>query len=185
MNWRKWNFVLHRDIGYLCIGLTLLYAISGVAVNHITHSFNPSYKIVHISATITPVADEIPVNMDLVDDILKQLGETGKFKNVFRPSPDSLQIFVEGNTITADLRTGKVEQEKVKERPFLFEVNYLHLNKPKKSWTWIADIYAIALGYLAISGMLMMFKKKGVQKRGLWLTIAGFVIPIVALMIYL
>ena len=35
MKWRKWNIIIHRDLGYLCFGLTILYVISGVAVNHI------------------------------------------------------------------------------------------------------------------------------------------------------
>jgi hypothetical protein len=44
MKWRKWNIIIHRDLGYLCFGLTILYVISGVAVNHI-HEWNPTYKI--------------------------------------------------------------------------------------------------------------------------------------------
>ena len=35
MKWRKWNKIIHRDLGYLCFGLTIIYVISGVAVNHI------------------------------------------------------------------------------------------------------------------------------------------------------
>ena len=46
MSWRQWNSVLHRDIGFLCIGLTLVYAISGVAVNHIG-DWNPSYTVIN------------------------------------------------------------------------------------------------------------------------------------------
>ena len=30
--WRRWNNVLHRDLGYLCVALTIVYAISGIAV---------------------------------------------------------------------------------------------------------------------------------------------------------
>ena len=31
---RRWNNLLHRDIGYLCVGMTLIYAISGIVLNH-------------------------------------------------------------------------------------------------------------------------------------------------------
>jgi hypothetical protein len=34
----------HRDIGYFFAGLTVLYAISGVAVNHM-EDWNPNYVI--------------------------------------------------------------------------------------------------------------------------------------------
>ncbi len=54
MSWRRWNYVLHRDIGFLCIGLTLLYAISGVAVNHIAQ-WNPSYRVERVETNIGPV----------------------------------------------------------------------------------------------------------------------------------
>jgi hypothetical protein len=44
INWRKWNRAIHRDLGYLCFGLTLIYTISGIAMNHI-QDWNPNYKI--------------------------------------------------------------------------------------------------------------------------------------------
>ena len=53
MNLRKLSHALHRDIGYLCIGLTLIYALSGIAVNHI-RDWNPSYRVVRSSAQIAP-----------------------------------------------------------------------------------------------------------------------------------
>ena len=38
----------------------------------------------------------------------------------------------------------------------LFEINQLHLNTPKGVWTIIADVYAIALILLAITGMFVL-----------------------------
>ena len=35
LRWRPWLRALHRDIGYLAVGLTVVYALSGLAVNHI------------------------------------------------------------------------------------------------------------------------------------------------------
>ena len=49
--WRRWNNVLHRDLGYFCVALTVIYAISGVAVNHI-HHWNPNYRFERIEANI-------------------------------------------------------------------------------------------------------------------------------------
>ena len=42
--WRRWNNILHRDIGYVCVALTVIYAVSGIAVNHI-HDWNLNYRI--------------------------------------------------------------------------------------------------------------------------------------------
>ena len=48
---RKWNRVIHRDLGYLAVGLTLIYAISGFVVNHV-QDWNPNYEISHIKSNI-------------------------------------------------------------------------------------------------------------------------------------
>lgn len=181
MNWRHWNNALHRDIGFLCIGLTLVYAISGVAVNHISQ-WNPSYRVERIETNIGPVSGN-PTDADTIRTILVRLDETGKLESSYRPDPHSLQLFVDGRSILIDLGTGHVVHDRAIPRPVLREMNFLHLNHPKKSWTWIADVYAVALGFLAVSGMLMIRRKT--MHRGVVLTGIGFVIPLLFLVLYL
>jgi hypothetical protein len=181
MNWRHWNNALHRDIGFLCIGLTLVYAISGVAVNHISQ-WNPSYRVERIETNIGPVSGN-PTDADTIRTILARLDETGKLESSYRPDPHSLQLFVDGRSILIDLGTGHVVHDRAIPRPVLREMNFLHLNHPKKSWTWIADVYAVALGFLAVSGMLMIRRKT--MRRGVVLTGIGFVIPLLFLVLYL
>ena len=41
---RKWLRILHRDLGYLVAGLTIVYAISGIAVNHV-QDWNPNISV--------------------------------------------------------------------------------------------------------------------------------------------
>lgn len=179
MKWRKWNYILHRDIGFLCIGLTLIYAISGIAVNHISHSWNPSYTIDKESGTVSPLPEDSQPDMEYISKILGELEEVGTFKNAAMIAPGSLRIFVEGNTIDLRLATGQVLMEKVDRIPILYEVNYLHLNKGKGIWTWLADIYGVALCFLALSGILMIKGKQ--KKRGLVLTSLGFLMPLIYL----
>lgn len=181
MNWRRWNYLLHRDIGFLCIGLTLVYAISGVAVNHIA-DWNPSYSIEKATANIGPVVGD-PVKLATQQEILRRLEETGKLESSFLPAPGQLQLFVEKRSILVDLRSGQVVYEKAIPRPGLREMNFLHLNHPKKAWTWMADLYAVALAFLAISGLLMIRKKT--LRRGLVLTGIGVVIPLLFVWFYL
>lgn len=184
MNWRKINRVLHRDIGYLCVGLTLVYAISGIVVNHLSHGFNPSFKTMKIESTIAPRPD-LKMNRQQIDQIINDIGATESFVNVFQPSQKTLRIFLEGNTIDVDLNSGDVIQEIVTPRPVLREVNFLHLNRPKGLWTYMADLYAAALGLLAVTGLFVLKGKNGIKGRGAWLTGIGFVIPIVFLILYL
>ena len=61
MAWRRWNNVFHRDLGYLCVGLTLVYAVSGVAVNHVD-AWNPSYEITHREADVGAIGPVDPVS---------------------------------------------------------------------------------------------------------------------------
>ena len=183
MGWRRLNHVLHRDIGYLCIGLTIIYAISGVVVNHTSHGFNPSYTIEKTTAEVNLVKEGSQPDSAYVQQVLQELGETGTVKNVALLSPGVLRIFVEGNTLDINMASGKVLQEKVSRRPLLFELNYLHLNKAKGLWTWLADIYAIGLFLVALTGMLMIRSKS--RWRGIILTGTGFLIPLLYLLIML
>jgi len=184
MKWRKWNNIIHRDLGYLCFGLTFIYAISGVAVNHIA-DWNPSYKIERVQTAIDPVVSLQLQGDKLVDEILNRVGETRKLKNSFQPDPTTIKIFLEENTITADIATGNITQEIVRNRTGLYEMNFLHLNHAKKLWTYFADIYAVALALLAITGLFVLRGKKGITGRGAWLTSAGIVVPIAFLFAYL
>ena len=106
-------------------------------------------------------------------------------KNSFRPAPHIVQIFFNNKTITANLKNGKVEVEKVESRHVFRESNFLHLNAPKKLWTYIADAFAVSLILLAITGLFMLNGKNGFGGRGKWLTLLGILIPVIFLLIYL
>jgi hypothetical protein len=182
MQWRRWNNVLHRDLGYLCVGLTIVYVVSGVAVNHV-ESWNPNYAIERRSAALGPVTGD-PASDRAVRDLLTRLELPAEYRTTFRPAPGSLRIFVEDGTVDVDLATGAATVEIVRRRPVLFAANFLHLNHPKRLWTWMADLYAVALGLLAVTGMFVLKGKKGITGRGAWLTAAGAVIPFVFLWLY-
>lgn len=176
--------MLHRDIGFFCIGLTILYAISGVAVNHIK-DWNPNYVIKRIPAQIATLPAGTEVDDAVVADILKQLDEKRKLKSYFQNDPETVDIFVEGNTVKANIVTGEVVQERAVPRTFFYPLNFLHLNHPKKMWTWVADIYAVLLLLLAVTGLCMMKGKKQIMGRSGVLTLAGFLVPLLFLMLYM
>ena len=184
MNWRRWNNIIHRDLGYLCFGLTIIYVISGIAVNHI-QDWNPTYKIEKFQSNIGPVLNQGRLVTDQeVRNILEKLGTDTAFKKTFQPTPDSLKIYQEGNVFDVELLTGNVIHEQAVKRSLLFQVNFLHLNHPKKFWTWFADLYAICLGLLALTGLFVLRGKKGITGRGAWLTVVGFILPLFFLWLY-
>lgn len=185
INWRKWNNILHRDIGYLCFGLTIIYAISGIAVNH-ARDWNPNYSVEILQGAVKPLTvRDRPLSSEEVASIKRQVNASEPFRTHFQPSPKTLRLFYEGNTVTIDLTSGNYSQERVRRRLILYEMNYLHLNVPKSWWTWLADIYAAALTLLAITGLFVLRGKKGITGRGAWLTSVGVIIPLFFLWLYL
>jgi hypothetical protein len=175
IKWRKWNNILHRDIGYVIVALTVIYGISGIAVNHVA-DWNPSYKIEKRTLTIEPVTAE--ARDEIIADVQSKLQRSAEPKNIFRPDPETLQLFYEDETYSVDLPTGTVLIEETKTRPVLFEVNMLHLNAPKQLWTYIADLYALALIIVAVTGLFVLKGKTGITGRGAWLTAIGVIIPV-------
>lgn len=180
-NWRKWNNILHRDIGYLAVGLTIVFAVSGIAVNHVD-SWNPNFNIEYRNFTIAPFSGTSADGA--VAHVLTSLHVAETPKSTFRPSREMLNIYLDKQTIEVNLQTGKGRREIVKERVLLHDMNFLHLNHAKKWWTWFSDLYAVALLFLALSGLFVLKGKKGLAGRGKWLTGLGLLFPIFFLLLY-
>lgn len=182
--WRRWNVALHRDLGYLAAGLTLVYAVSGVAVNH-RADWNPSWAITSETVALGALNPDAPASEAFAREVLEQVGLRGAVRGTFRPDPETVDIFVDGGTVRVDLVTGEAAVETVRPRFLLRALNFLHLNEPKRLWTWMADLYAVVLALLAFTGLFVLKGKKGITGRGAWLTTAGVVIPLGFLLLYL
>jgi len=183
MNIRKWIKILHRDIGYLSVGLTIIYAVSGMAVNHIDQ-WNPNYIIENETVQITPLTDSSLSNESMAAHIQNELSYTDTAESYFRTGPNSIQLFYDKKNIDADLKNGTVNIETIKNRSVLREMNFLHLNNPKKIWTYVADIFAFCLILLAVTGMFMLKNKNGLWGRGKYFVTAGILIPVIFLFFY-
>lgn len=182
MSWRKWNKIIHRDLGYLCFGLTVIYAISGIAVNHID-DWNPNYRINRTAHQIQPFEPDGGADQ-IAAQVLSQLDIDQPYNNTFRSSPTDIEIYLDGTTVFANYQSGEVEIETIKNRHGLRQTNFLHLNEPKRLWTFVADLYAVALATLAISGLFIIKGRKGITGRGAWLTTIGVLIPLFFLWLY-
>ena len=180
-NWRYWNMVLHRDVGYLLAALTIIYAISGIAVNHL-HHWNPNYEIERVEQRFEP----IPVSdrETMIALAVERLALPAPPREKFRPSPEVLQLFYDGWSVEVLATEGRAVTECPRDRPLLRDFNYLHLNHPKGLWTWVADIYAALLLLLAVTGMFVLKGRKGLTGRGKWFVLAGLALP-VAFLIFL
>jgi uncharacterized protein len=178
MNVRRLLGVVHRDTGYFLAGLTVMYAVSGIAVNHIG-DWNPNYSITRDVVAIGELpAGDIPAVGRLVRERLS-IGEEPRA--VVPAGPGKVRVFFENRTITVDVEQGQATDERVSRRAVFYHLNFLHLNRPKGIWTWIADVYAVGLVVLVFTGIFIVKGRAGLRGRGLLWMIAGLVPPLLVL----
>lgn len=180
--WRKWNNILHRDIGYTVVALTIIYGISGLAINHIA-DWNPNYRIEKELRTVTPI--RTTDRDSIIAEAISKLNLAEQPKSTFRPDPETLQLFYDKKTYSVDLPTGNVLMETTRPRRVLFEMNQLHVNAPKRLWTIIADLFAVALIMMAITGLFMLKGPTGITGRGKWFVAAGVLVPLLYWVYYM
>ena len=153
----------------------MVYGVSGLAVNHV-RDWNPSYRVEKKTFSIEPIA--ATEREEIVRQARQRLGVAQAPRNVFRPDPDTLQLFFRDSNYRIDLPSGVVIVERARPRPVLFGMNQMHLNTPKRIWTIVADVYAVALIVLALTGMFVLKGRTGIKGRGAWLTTAGMLLPV-------
>jgi len=180
INWHKVNNVLHRDVGYFFFGMTIIYAISGIALNHIS-DWNPNYTIKNEVVQVQKSDLHKAMSRDEVLSLVDALGIDNKVKKHYYPNAQTLKIFVDGGSLTIDTQSGQGIIETVSRRPIFYEINYLHYNHSKFLWTWFSDIFAGGLVLLAITGLFVLKGKNSLKKRGVWFVLIGIIIPIIFL----
>ena len=177
---RKWSRILHRDIGFFFIGTTIIYGLSGIALNHLA-DWNPNYSV-ETHEYITE--HNLKKSPGLKENILLLLDDIDNRKNYqkhYFPRDGVLKIFLKGgSSVVVDVNTGDVFVEYLKKRPVFYEVNFLHYN-PNRWWTWFSDIFAAALIFFAITSFFMVKGKRGITGRGGIYTALGVIIPLIFL----
>ncbi len=181
-NWRKWNRMIHRDFGFFFFGMTIIYALSGIAINHIS-DWNPSYQIETSYYNIDHAQSFNHADKNKVLELLSLVNEEGKYKKHYYPRPGLLKVFLKKGSLILNTSTGDASIEKLKRRPLFFYMNYLHYN-PGSWWIWFSDIYAGALIILALSGIIMNKGKKGLKGRGSIYLAIGIIIPLIFLIFF-
>lgn len=207
-SWRRTLWALHRDVGFVAVGLVLVYAISGVAVNHKHHwSYNYVTEVEQRQAwpetLLAAGGAPLPapesgwsteargkLTRERQDEIGQRLGEllghSGKPRNAFWRGPNRLSFFYgesDRDVVDYDPTTGNAARTWRKPRPLFRWVNALHLNEYRRVWTWVGDGFAVMLAFLAISGPLLVRGRQGLWGRGGLLALAGLLLPILAVLL--
>ncbi len=191
VKWRPWLIKLHRDVGYFFVGLTLIYAVSGIAVNHRRH-WDYDHARTTTPAVVGSPRDLIGSDMVTEEDenrlvavLLDRLGREQEPSQVLWRTPRQMTVFFgrgEDDLVDYDPVAG-VATVSTRERRFTYWLNRVHLNDHNATWTWFADGYALGLIFLAVSGAVMLKGKSGLRGRGWWLILLGVVLPFVVLLV--
>ena len=184
INWRKINNILHRDVGYFFFGMCIIYALSGIALNHIA-DWDPNYDIQIKTIKVDPASLGPSMTSEQIKLLLNQIDEDKKIKKPYYPNSRTLKVFLHGGSLTINTQSGKGTLETVNRRPIFYEVNYLHYNHSKFLWTWFSDLFAGGMILLALTGLFVLRGKNSFRKRGVWFVMIGVLIPLGFLLVYL
>ncbi len=174
MNWNKvvkWLRIIHRDLGFLMVGVSIIYGVSGMIVNHMGAT-DPAFKTVQETITIDQnlMQGELP----------KAFEDRGlpTIKRVAQIDEEHTRVMLEGGVGVYNSATGELVYEQHKQRPVVYWFNRLHYNRVK-GWSFMGDFFAASLIFFALSGIFMVRGKVGVMGRGKWYLIVGILIPLI------
>ena len=178
---RKWSRVIHRDLSFFFSGMVLIYAISGIVMNH-RNTINPNYSVERQEYAITEI---LPMQSDFKkEDVLKllvPLGEEGNYTKHYFPQENLMKVVLKGgSSLVVELSTRHAVYEKLTRRPLLSALTKLHYN-PGSWWTHFADLFAAGLIIITVSGIIMIKGPKGLWGRGGIELAAGIIIPLLFL----
>ena len=178
MNLSRFLRVIHRDLGFLMVGISLVYGISGIFLNHLDGkdpAFHTEKKTIQLPANLTE--NELSATWQ-ADKQLPTL------KKIMQIDENHLRIFLDGGIGVYNIENGYLNYEKHTKRILIYWINRLHYNKVK-GWKWVADTYAVSLITLAITGLFIIKGKKGLAGSGKWYLIIGILIPVIFGLLFL
>ena len=183
MKIRKLLRILHRDFGYFIVGMTIVYGLSGIYLNH-RHDFNPDYKIFIIDFQVNLPQKDAIAEKD-VKAALLSVNEDVVYKKHYINNEGNIKVFIENGEAVINPETGKGTMQYLQKRPIIYSMNKLHKASIGTVWKWVSDIMAFILVFVAVSGLFILKGKRGFNRWGWWLMIAGIVVPLVFALIYI
>lgn len=166
----KWLRIIHRDLGFLMVGVSIIYGTSGMIVNHMGET-DPAFETIQ---------EEIVIETSLMQGELPKVFEKNNLpaiKRVAQIDEEHMRVMLEGGVGVYNSATGELVYEQHKQRPVVYWFNRLHYNRVK-GWSFMGDFFAASLIFFALSGIFMVRGSKGIKGRGKWYLIVGIIIPI-------
>lgn len=158
--------ILHRDIGFLMIGLTLAFSLSGILLVYRSTGFMKSET--QVTRTLDPALS------------IEDVGRALHLRKLTVGADDGRRIAFSSEPMARDgsydRTTGEVSFSAQQLPTFLEKLNALHKTSSGSALHWFSLLYGVLLTFLAVSS-LWMFKPSTRQfRRGLLFAGAGLVL---------
>lgn len=175
--------IIHRDLSFFFSGMIIIYAVSGIVMNH-RDKINPDYSIDVKRYTLDGALPEKGgITKEQVMDLLRPIDEADNYTKHYFPEPHIMKVFLRGGSnLRVDLSTQEVVYEQLTRRHILSAMTKLHYN-PGRWWTTFADCFGIALILITLTGIFMMKGRNGLMGRGGIELIAGILVPLAFLLL--
>lgn len=176
MKLRKLFRILHRDLGYFIVGMTVVYGLSGIILNH-RYDFNPDYQI-YVTEFNADLRGKANSTSQEIKNVLESIDSDVVYKKHYINKQGLLKVFIENGEVVINPETGKGIMRYLQRRPIFFEMNKLHRATLGTVWKWVSDAMAVILILVAVTGLVLLKGKRGFGRWGWWWTVAGILVPV-------
>ena len=156
---------LHRDIGFLMIGMTLIYAISGIIL---------VYRDTGLLKSEKTITRQLPPNLE--EQQLGMMLHLFDFK--VEKTEGDLVYFGNG---TYNKTTGEAIYQSVSLPDFMNKLNGLHKASSQSKTHWFTTVFGVLMLFLAVSSLWMFKAKTKHFKRGVVISALGLLVAVVML----
>lgn len=171
---------LHRDLGYIFLGLIISFAFSGILMNHREYWHPEEYDVQTRKITITPLSEN-EVTEQYARNFLLPYKITDTYRK-HRVRENKLRISFKNTDVEVHLKKGEGEITTYKRTPIISQMMKLH-KSTSNWWIYFSDIFGISLIIIAITGATMQkYGKYTFKKYGWKLTAIGLLFPILFLL---
>jgi hypothetical protein len=158
---------LHRDVGYLLVGLTLVFVLSGIAQIFRNTNFlqQETQHAIQLEPGLAPDA----------------LGPALRMREVRVERTEGSVSYFRGGSY--DAATGRAVRT---EKSYVFPIDRLsdlHTVASSAPVHWLTLLYAILLAFMTTSSFFMFRAGHALQRRGLLFAAIGLVVAIAALLL--
>ncbi len=179
---RKWSRILHRDLSFIFSGMLIIYAVSGIVMNH-EDTMSTDYSVAIEEFTIASLPPKADIDKAYVEQLLTPLDQHESYTKHYFPGDTLLKVFIKGgSSLVVDLKTKKAIHERLTPKPVISFMANLHYNNPGGWWTHFSDLFALSLIIIVITGLVMNKGKNGLMGRGGIELILGMIIPLLTLL---